>query len=164
MDCWFGGSPATCRAVAHHARRIEAADLSFPIILSADGGLMDGGHRIAKALLRGDLTVAARQFDTDPSPDWIETGEEDDVDRTTAATDVVVEHLRRRLVHETGVTQIEAWRGKDGVVKHDVADLVRALADALAPMLTGAAVQSRILDLHDAGVLAPPLELDPHDW
>lgn len=36
---WFSGgaSEATCRAVIEHARFIEGADLSFPIILSSDG-------------------------------------------------------------------------------------------------------------------------------
>lgn len=73
MDCWFGEkSPPTCRAVAEHAQRIERAELSFPIILAADGGLMDGGHRIAKAWLAGDAHVRAVQFVTDPPPDWIE--------------------------------------------------------------------------------------------
>jgi hypothetical protein len=55
QDCWFGDQHTpSCRAVAEHARRIMAADLAFPIILSSDGQLMDGGHRIAKAWLAGD--------------------------------------------------------------------------------------------------------------
>lgn len=53
-DCWFGETHVpTCRAVAQHARKIWAADLTYPIILSSDGGLMDGGHRIGKAWLLG---------------------------------------------------------------------------------------------------------------
>jgi hypothetical protein len=73
MDCWFGeNSPPTCRAVAEHARRIERADLSVPIILSADGGLMDGGHRLAKAWLGGATHVSAVRFREDPPPDWVE--------------------------------------------------------------------------------------------
>jgi hypothetical protein len=71
MDCWFHGKGPTCREVAEHARRINAADLTHPVILSADGGLMDGGHRIAKAYLVGQRTVQARRFSTDPDPDWI---------------------------------------------------------------------------------------------
>lgn len=74
QDCWFGGVAPTCRAVAEHARRINAADLSYPVILAADGGLMDGGHRIAKAWLTGQTSVAAVRFETDPPPDWIEQG------------------------------------------------------------------------------------------
>jgi hypothetical protein len=52
---WFSGGAreATCRAVIEHARFIAEADLSFPIILSSDGRVMDGMHRVGKALLNG---------------------------------------------------------------------------------------------------------------
>jgi predicted kinase len=71
-DCWFGGRPATCRAVADHARLIDSADLNYPVILAADGHLMDGGHRIAKAWLQGATRVSAVRFVETPEPDWIE--------------------------------------------------------------------------------------------
>lgn len=71
-DCWFGERSPTCRAVALHARRIQEADLSYPVLLASDGGLMDGGHRIAKAFLAGRETVRARRFLMDPEPDWVE--------------------------------------------------------------------------------------------
>ena len=70
--CWFGPqAPPTCRAVAEHARRIEAADLAHPIILSASGQLMDGGHRLAKAWLAGHAVIRAVRFLEDPVPDYI---------------------------------------------------------------------------------------------
>lgn len=71
MDCWFNGVAPTCREVATHARRINQADLSHPVILAADGRLMDGGHRVAKAWLQGQTEVSAVQFADDPEPDWI---------------------------------------------------------------------------------------------
>jgi hypothetical protein len=71
QDCWFGGVVPTCRQVAEHMRRVEDADLSYPVILSADGKLMDGGHRIAKAWLQGKTEVSAVQFEFDPPPDAI---------------------------------------------------------------------------------------------
>ncbi len=72
QDCWFGvGRPATCKAVAEHARRICDADLAFPIILAADGSLMDGGHRVAKAWLLGKPTIEAVRFPHDPDPDYV---------------------------------------------------------------------------------------------
>jgi hypothetical protein len=40
----------TCRDVAAHARLISECDLSFPVILSSDGRVMDGMHRVCKAL------------------------------------------------------------------------------------------------------------------
>src|SRR5689334_16917586 len=70
--CWFDAStPATCRAVAEHARRIHLADLRHPIMLAADGHLMDGGHRIAKAWLAGATHIDAVRFAIDPKPDYI---------------------------------------------------------------------------------------------
>jgi len=72
-DCWFcGGKLPTIRAIAEHCRRINAADLSLPLILNADGSLMDGGHRVARALLEGKAALPAVQFETMPSPDRIE--------------------------------------------------------------------------------------------
>ena len=72
QNCWFGDAPPTCREVAEHARRIEATDLRHPVILNADGGLMDGGHRIARAWLDGRTEVDAVRFVADPEPDWVE--------------------------------------------------------------------------------------------
>jgi hypothetical protein len=72
QDCWFDGTAPTCREVAEHARRIQQADLAHPVILAADGHLMDGGHRIAKAWLQGRQTVTAVRFEADPEPDWID--------------------------------------------------------------------------------------------
>lgn len=74
QDCWFHGRAPTCRQVAEHARRIAAADLAYPVILSAGGGLMDGGHRIAKAWLSGATAVRAVRFAVDPEPDYIDPG------------------------------------------------------------------------------------------
>ena len=71
-DCWFGGAPVTCRMVADHAARIQKADLTYPVILSADGRLMDGGHRISKAWINDLTTINAVRFTTDPEPDYYE--------------------------------------------------------------------------------------------
>ena len=53
---------------------INEADLSFPIILSATGEVMDGRHRIAKAALEGCDVIEAVQFAIDPPPDYIGRG------------------------------------------------------------------------------------------
>lgn len=71
-NCWFAADkPPSCRAVAKHAKKIYEADLSYPIILSAEGFLMDGGHRLAKAWLLGLKEIRAVQFETNPEPDEI---------------------------------------------------------------------------------------------
>lgn len=69
---WFGGKndEPTCRAIVEHIRLIEEADLSYPIILSSDGRVMDGMHRVIKALLKDQETIEAVQFHQDPKPDY----------------------------------------------------------------------------------------------
>ena len=77
QNCWFFTlEEATCKAVAAHAQRIIRADLSYPIILSAQGFLMDGGHRLSKAWLNGMTQINAVRFEIDPEPDWIEALED----------------------------------------------------------------------------------------
>jgi hypothetical protein len=61
----------TWRTVVEHMRLIEEADLSFPIILSASGEIMDGRHRLAKAALQGREAIEAVQFTSDPEPDYV---------------------------------------------------------------------------------------------
>ena len=67
---WFDDHyKPTVRAVIEHAQLIEATDFSYPIILGADGRVMDGMHRVAKAFMLGLETIAARRFLVDPPPD-----------------------------------------------------------------------------------------------
>jgi hypothetical protein len=60
----------TVRRVVDHLRLIEDVDLSYPIILGVDGRVMDGMHRIAKALLEERSTISAVQFEVHPDPDY----------------------------------------------------------------------------------------------
>ena len=73
----FEGQIPTCRSILEHLRLIEEADLSFPIILDADGRLMDGMHRVCKAIRRGDTHIQAVQFDATPEPDFVGRRPED---------------------------------------------------------------------------------------
>ena len=69
---WFGGAwPPTVRNVVLHCRRILDADLSVPIILNVDGRIMDGIHRLAKAMLEGRETISAVRFTKMPPPDVV---------------------------------------------------------------------------------------------
>ena len=68
---WFGHDDVpTCRAIVGHARLIEATDLSHPIILSSDGRVMDGMHRVCKAVLLGHPTITSVRLTTYPTPDY----------------------------------------------------------------------------------------------
>ena len=64
-------SELTCRQVVGHARLMLDCDLAFPVILSSDGRVMDGMHRICRALFEGLGEVEAVRFIEDPEPDYI---------------------------------------------------------------------------------------------
>ena len=51
---WFDGTTKpVCREIAMHAKLILETDLAHPIILSANGRVMDGMHRVCKAFSGG---------------------------------------------------------------------------------------------------------------
>ena len=70
---WFDDEDElpTCRKVIAHLRLIDEADLSHPIILAADGRVMDGMHRVAKALLQEKAEIDAVRFECNPKPDHV---------------------------------------------------------------------------------------------
>jgi len=76
---WFDaeGDKPTCRRVAQHAKLIDETDLTHPIILSHDGGVMDGMHRVCKAVIEGMETIQAVRFAVDPEPDYIDVSPDD---------------------------------------------------------------------------------------
>ena len=63
-------SQLTVRNVAEHVRLVQEVDLTYPIILGADGRVMDGMHRVVRAILEGRPTISAVQFDVHPDPDF----------------------------------------------------------------------------------------------
>jgi hypothetical protein len=70
-DYWFkDGQRPTVRTVVEHASLMREADLSYPVILAADGRVMDGMHRIAKALMLGRGAIDAVRFPVTPEPDY----------------------------------------------------------------------------------------------
>ena len=62
----------TMKSFVSHIQAVLDADLSYPIILDDEGFVMDGRHRIAKALLEGQETISFVRFDETPSPDFEE--------------------------------------------------------------------------------------------
>ncbi|MFZ0667364.1 MAG: hypothetical protein WAM97_16540 [Acidimicrobiales bacterium] len=68
---WFDEAPQpTVRAIVNHIRLVNEADTSFPVILSVEGRVMDGMHRIAKAMLEGHATIRAVMFTKSVEPDY----------------------------------------------------------------------------------------------
>lgn len=56
------------RDFVSHMKAVNDADLTFPIILDEDGDIMDGRHRVMKAMLLGEESILAVRFDKNPSP------------------------------------------------------------------------------------------------
>lgn len=74
QPCGGDGARLTWRELLGHIKLINDADLSFPIILSASGDVMDGRHRVMKAALEGNDVIEAVQFESDPDPDYVGRG------------------------------------------------------------------------------------------
>ena len=68
---WFDETKEpTVRAVVEHIRLFEEVDVKYPIILGPNGQVMDGMHRIARAMLEGRTTIRAVRFEHLPEPDY----------------------------------------------------------------------------------------------
>jgi hypothetical protein len=63
--------PPTWRSFVAHLQLVNAAELAYPIILAADGAVMDGMHRVATALREGRPSIDAVQFLDNPAPDYV---------------------------------------------------------------------------------------------
>jgi len=68
LSLYYTYEKLTLRDMVMHMNAINNADLDKPIILDEDGELMDGRHRLMKAMLLGKETIKAVRFDENPSP------------------------------------------------------------------------------------------------
>ena len=71
FQCVSLSDPPLWRDVGDHAKQILAADLAYPIVISAEGNVMDGMHRILKCYAFGVPTVKAVRFKKNPAPDLV---------------------------------------------------------------------------------------------
>ena len=74
---WFPDQFPTTQQILGHFQLVQDADLSYPIILCAEGRVMDGMHRVAKASLLRHSHILAVQFEQTPEPDFINVDEEE---------------------------------------------------------------------------------------
>lgn len=65
------------RDYLNHFNRVLNADLEKPIIRRADGYVMNGWHRILKALSKGIKVIPSKRFITNPPPDFISEEDKD---------------------------------------------------------------------------------------
>ena len=77
-EYWFdhGYSP-TVRNVVDHCRLIYEVDLRYPIVVAPAGRVMDGMHRVARALLEGRTSITAKRLPCLPEPDFTNCRPED---------------------------------------------------------------------------------------
>lgn len=54
-----------------HWKCANEVSLDYPVILDDDGFIMDGWHRVSKALFLGHATIKAVRFDETPGCDYI---------------------------------------------------------------------------------------------
>lgn len=65
-------SITNARQLAEHSKRVFNANLEYPILLDPDGFIMDGWHRVCKALVFGIETVKAVRFEKLPVCEFVE--------------------------------------------------------------------------------------------
>ena len=71
FQCASLSDPPLWRDIGDHTKQILAADLAYPIVISVDGKIMDGMHRILKCYAFGLHTVKAVRFKENPPPDMV---------------------------------------------------------------------------------------------
>lgn len=66
----------SAKSLAKHMKRVMSASLDHPIILDEDGFIMDGWHRVTRALVDGVATVKAVRFEENPPHDFVNKEDE----------------------------------------------------------------------------------------
>lgn len=70
-------NPVTsAKELAEHVMRVNSVDTSHPVILDAEGFIMDGWHRVVRALVEGRETIEAVRFVETPPPHFVEPKDE----------------------------------------------------------------------------------------
>ena len=73
-----GGSKMAPDLIAYHVKRAMAADLSIPVVMDYQGTIMDGWHRILRALIEDKPYVLCYRFDGYVPPDVKKVDEDND--------------------------------------------------------------------------------------
>jgi len=68
MNVWHNYEKLSIRKFIMHMKAVLDADLTYPIILDEDGEIMDGRHRLMKAIYLGHTTIKAVRFESNPPP------------------------------------------------------------------------------------------------
>lgn len=68
MNMYYQYDKMSLRELLGHMEAVNNADLFYPIILDEDGEIMDGRHRLMKAIILGHSTIKAIRFESNPQP------------------------------------------------------------------------------------------------
>ncbi len=49
-----------------HVKAVNEAELKYPILMNEDGAIIDGRHRLAKAIISERKNIMVRKFEKDP--------------------------------------------------------------------------------------------------
>lgn len=72
----LGVMPWRCKSMLQfiqHSIDVESVDFKYPVILSPGGWVMNGWHRVVKAILMGKQTIKAVRMLELPKPDGTDT-------------------------------------------------------------------------------------------
>lgn len=68
LNVWHIYKDITLREMVMHIQVVLDADLDYPIILDEDGEILDGRHRLMKAIYMKRDTIKAVRFQENPDP------------------------------------------------------------------------------------------------
>ena len=68
LNTWYTYENLTLRDMVSHMAAVLEADMMAPIILDEDGVVMDGRHRIMRAMIDKYKTIKAVRFQENPAP------------------------------------------------------------------------------------------------
>ena len=78
QNYWYQDSTEpTCISLVEHMKLINEVSLEFPIIMSAENFVMDGMHRVCKAVMKNQRTIKVVKFMKTPAPDYEDVYPED---------------------------------------------------------------------------------------
>lgn len=66
---WPWEDTLTIEKFCRHAKRVKDADMQYPILISPDGGIIDGVHRLCKAIINEEPTIKVKYFTKMPECD-----------------------------------------------------------------------------------------------
>jgi len=66
---WSDGSIRSIDDFLYHSIRVQNTDTLIPVIIGWDGYIMDGWHRLVKAVLEGKKTIKAYRFESYVEPE-----------------------------------------------------------------------------------------------